>query len=357
MSRVVIAILSVTLFLLGFVVSEALKKQHEEIATITMERRDIKREISISGHIEPERVIDVRSSISGTLGRLYVKVGDVVVPESPLASIRFVKDPIEVRRLRDNIEVSRKRLDAVTSQLRRTEALHTEGFMSDEEYEAFCAEYAAMKKNHETLVAELSMVTGERTKDMIPNVITATGPGTVIELPIKEGGSVMARGTYSEGSVIARIADFGMMVFEGEVSEVDVDKVKVGAPMEITVATAAEGSLRGTITSISPTATRARGIVTYRVQAAVECGKESEGNNVKLYSGCTANGCVVLESAASAWSLNEKYVRYEGDSAWVEIVNERGRVERRNVQLGISDGLYTEIVGGLDSLTLIKKIE
>lgn len=53
------------------------------------------------------------------------------------------------------------------------------------------------------------MVTGEQTSDMISNIINATNSGTIIELPIKEGGSVMARGSYSEGSVIARIADFG----------------------------------------------------------------------------------------------------------------------------------------------------
>ena len=209
MSKVGIAILCLVVFGIGFVVSRAVEKQNEEIETISMERRNIEKTLVLSGTIEPERVIDVRSSISGNLSRLMVNVGDVVRQGDPLASVRFVKDPIEVRRLRDNIEVSKKKLDVVTAQYERSKSLHEEGYLSDEEFESVSAEYASMKKNHETLAAELAMVTGEQTSDMISNIINATNSGTIIELPIKEGGSVMARGSYSEGSVIARIADFG----------------------------------------------------------------------------------------------------------------------------------------------------
>ena len=214
MSKVGIAILCLVVFGIGFVVSRAVEKQNEEIETISMERRNIEKTLVLSGTIEPERVIDVRSSISGNLSRLMVNVGDVVRQGDPLASVRFVKDPIEVRRLRDNIEVSKKKLDVVTAQYERSKSLHEEGYLSDEEFESVSAEYASMKKNHETLAAELAMVTGEQTSDMISNIINATNSGTIIELPIKEGGSVMARGSYSEGSVIARIADFGSMTFQ-----------------------------------------------------------------------------------------------------------------------------------------------
>ncbi|MBQ3635761.1 MAG: efflux RND transporter periplasmic adaptor subunit [Bacteroidales bacterium] len=354
MSKVGIAILCLVVFGIGFVVSRAVEKQNEEIETISMERRNIEKTLVLSGTIEPERVIDVRSSISGNLSRLMVNVGDVVRQGDPLASVRFVKDPIEVRRLRDNIEVSKKKLDVVTAQYERSKSLHEEGYLSDEEFESVSAEYASMKKNHETLAAELAMVTGEQTSDMISNIINATNSGTIIELPIKEGGSVMARGSYSEGSVIARIADFGSMTFQGDVSEVDVDKIKVGTPMTITIATSSEAVLKGTISSISPTASRTKGITTYKVYATVDLTSAGETH---VYSGSSATGRITTAKADSVWTLDEKYLHYNGNTVYVETVDENGKIKRPCVELGLSDGQYTEIVSGVDSLTRIKEIE
>lgn len=354
MSKVGFIILFIVVFFFGFVLAKAIEKQSEEIETITMTRKTIEKTLSISGNIEPERVIDVRSSISGTLDKLMVDVGDVVEQGSPLASIRFVKDPVEVRRLRDNIEVSKKKLDVFTSQFERSEKLYEEGFLSKEEYESILAEFDAMKKNYETMVAELAMVTGEHTQDMIPNVINATNKGTIIDLPIKEGGSVMGRGSYSEGSVIARVADFSCMVFEGDVSEVDVDKIKVGSPITFSIATSSSSVIHGVISSISPTATKGRSITTYRVYATIDLLSAGSTN---IYSGSSATGRIVIDRVENIWSLNEKYLHYEGDSVYVEVLDDKGNKKINYIEIGISDGQNTHIVSGLDSLSQIVEIE
>ena len=354
MSKVSLTFLLIVVFFFGFVLAKAIEKQSEEIKTVSMSRNDIEKTLTLSGYIEPERVIDVRSSISGTLDKLLVKVGDVVVQGKSLASIRFVMDPVEVRRLRDNLEVSKNKLDVITSQFERSETLYNEGFLAKEEYENVVSEYVAMKKNYETLVAELAMVTGEQTNDMIPNVINATNSGTVIELPIKEGGSVMARGLYSEGSIIARIADLSCMVFEGYVSEVDVDKIKVGTPITFSVATSPTGVVNGVISSISPTATRGQSIITYSVYATIDL---STVGSTHIYSGCSAIGTIVTEKETNVWSLNEKYLHYEGDSVYVDVLDEKERVKKKYVKIGISDGRNAQIVSGIDSLSQIVELD
>ena len=144
------------------------------------------------------------------------------------------------------------------------------------------------------------------------------------------------------------------MVFEGDVSEVDVDKIKVGTPMEISVATSPGTTIRGVVNTISPTATRTKGITTYRVFATVDL---NSAGGIHVYSGCSATGRIITAKADSVWALNEKYVHYDGDSVYVDIVDEKDRVKKQYVKLGISDGLYTEVVSGIDSLTRIKKID
>ena len=71
------------------------------------------------------------------------------------------------------------------------------------------------------------MLKGQYNQKGISNIITATDAGTILELPIKEGGSVMARGTLNEGTTVARVADLQSLVFKGNVLESDILKLAV----------------------------------------------------------------------------------------------------------------------------------
>ncbi len=351
MSKFGVTILCLVVFALGFVVAKAVEMQSREIPTISMSKMDIEKTLSISGYIEPERVIDVRSMISGTLSSLKVEVGDVVKQNTPLAAISFVKDPIEVLKMKDNIEISKKKLDFLTTQFLSSENLYNEGFLAKEEYESLKTEYEVTKKNHETLETELAMITNGYTADKISNIINATNDGTIIELPIKEGGSVMARGAYSEGSVIARIADFSSMAFEGDVSEIDVKWISVGASLDITISTSPETIIHGRIKSISPTASHTKDIVTYKIYAIID---QQDMASTTIYSGCSAMASLIVQRVENIWALDEKYIHYKGDSAYVEIVDAKQKVKDTYVKLGLSDGIYTQIVSGIDSVSKIK---
>ncbi|MCQ2974183.1 MAG: efflux RND transporter periplasmic adaptor subunit [Bacteroidales bacterium] len=347
-------IISVIVFLLGFVIVKAIKKSNEKIDTISIKRVNIDKTLTISGYIEPDRVIDVRSNISGTLQKLMVNLGDKVDLGKSLASVKFVKDPIELRQLKDNIEVSKRRLDAMTIQYERMQKLFNDGFVSKEEFEQEQTDFEVMKKNHETLVAELDMVEDQQSKNKVSNIISATNSGTIIELPVKEGGSVMARGTYSEGSIIARIADFSSMNFVGTVAENDIDKVKIGTNIEITTATNRDITISGIVTEIAPVSSRSSGVVTFEIKAAIN---KDDLNSHKIYSGSSAMGKITIAKRDSVWGINEKYVNYRGDSTYFNIVNKKGHIEKTFVKLGISDGINVEIISGVDSTTLIKSEE
>ena len=347
-------IICVVVFLLGFVIVKAVKKSNEKVQTVTIQRVSIDKTLAISGYIEPDRVIDVRSNISGTLQKLMVNLGDKVELGRALASIKFVKDPIELRQLKDNIEVSRRRLDAKRIQFERTQKLYNQGFVNKEEFEQEQTDYEVMKKNHETFVAELEMVEGQQSKNKVSNIISATNSGTIIDLPVKEGGSVMARGTYSEGSIIARIADFASMNFVGSVAENDIDKVKLGTTIEITTATDRASTIRGVVTEIAPVSTRTNGIVTFEIKAAID---KADLDSHHIYSGSSAMGKISIAKRDSVWGINEKYVFYRGDSTYFNTVDDKGHVQKTFVKLGVSDGINVEVISGVDSTTLIKSEE
>ena len=55
--------------------------------------------------------------------------------------------------------------------------------------------------------------------------------------------------------------------------------------------------------------------------------------------------------------LNEKYLHYEGDSVYVDVLDEKERVKKKYVKIGISDGRNAQIVSGIDSLSQIVELD
>ncbi|MCF0190537.1 MAG: efflux RND transporter periplasmic adaptor subunit [Marinilabiliaceae bacterium] len=350
MNKFGITTICIVVFCLGFVISKAIEKQNEEIPTITVQRNNIEYTLDIAGYIEPVRIIDIRSSISGTLETLNVTIGDKVETGMPIADIRFVKDPIELRQLKDNIEVSKLKLTTKSTQFERTKQLYEAGHISQEEFEQEETDYGIMLKNHETLEAELAMALGDEHNNQISNTISATNSGTIIDLPVKEGGSVMARGAYSEGTTIARIADLETMEFIGSVAEADIDRIEIGREILISIATCPDSLVQGKINIISPTSTRSNGIVTYEIHALIDSDNSSYKH---IYAGCSAIAKIVLAEAKDVWSLTEKNIKYRGDSSFVEVIDKKGKITKKYITTGISDGIWVEIISGVDSTTMI----
>ena len=73
-----------------------------------------------------------------------------------------------------------------------------------------------------------------------------------------------------------------------------------------------------------------------------------------IKAGSTVNAETILESKEQVLALEEKYFQFSYDSVYVEAKTAKGTYEKRFLQTGISDGVYTEIISGIDSLSMIK---
>ena len=74
-----------------------------------------------------------------------------------------------------------------------------------------------------------------RNSKQVANIVVSTIDGMVLDVPVKEGTSVIERNNFNEGTSIAVIADMNSLIFEGNVDEADVGKLKEGMPLELTV--------------------------------------------------------------------------------------------------------------------------
>ena len=337
--------------MLSVVLVMAIKTQNKEVPYTTVEKRTIRKELKISGKVEPYKEIDVKSSISGVLEELYVNVGDTVNIGDPIARVQFVKDPIETKQLMAQIENAKKRFETKGKQHDRQLVLYKQGYISKQEYEQVESDYKISQNEYEQLQSEMKMLKGEYTQKGISNVIVATGKGTILELPIKEGGSVMARGTLNEGTSVAKIADLQSLVFNGNVLESDVLSLYVDMPIKVSVSTNIDSVFNGKIRLISPKAITQDGIPRFSIMADIEMG----ANVLNIVrAGCTAIATIVLCEKEEVCSINEKYIEIRNDSSFVKLLDNEDREYYQYVQLGISDGIYSEVVFGLDSLSKIK---
>ena len=110
-------------------------------------------------------------------------------------------------------------------------------------------------------------------------IVRSTIDGMVLDVPVKEGNSVIERNNFNEGTTIATIADMTDLIFQGNVDESEVGKVKLGMPVVLTVG-AIENSASGmpNWSTSHPKAWRTKAAIQFEIRAAV---KVKEGQDLR----------------------------------------------------------------------------
>ena len=339
----------------SFIVYRAVNSSNTDYTrTVNAHIRDIEKKMTISGIVQPLKEIEIKSTISGVVEELYVQVGAEVNFGDPIARVQYVKDPMEYKRLRIELTVAQTRLDNAKNNFERTRTLYDKDVIASEEYENAQSNLSVLQSEYNSVASELSMLQGKYNQNDVSNIITATDSGTVLDLPVKEGGSVMARGTLSEGTTVARIADLKSLVFKGNVLESDVLLLSQGMPMSFSMVAAKDIKVAGILSMIAPKGILQDGVSRFEITADLDI-PDSYRSYIK--AGSTVNAETILESKEQVLALEEKYFQFSYDSVYVEVKTNKGNYEKRFLQTGISDGLYTEVLSGIDSLSIIKTNE
>ena len=74
-----------------------------------------------------------------------------------------------------------------------------------------------------------------------------------------------------------------------------------------------------------------------------------------LFAGSSASAEIICRERLNVLSVDEKYLKFRGDSVYLEAVVNKNKVEDRLIETGVSDGVYIEIVSGIDSTTRIRE--
>ena len=218
--------------------------------------------IEASGIIEAISSVEIKSKASGEVLFLGAEVGDLVKKGSILGQIdqRTPKNILD--QSKSDLEASKVRMENAKSQFERGKELHSQGSISDKEFEDIQESYAQAKS---TVVR--TEVTFENAKIALDDTIVRSPvEGTIISRPV-EVGQVISSPTQAVGggTVLMTMADLSKVRVRALVDEIDVGKVSIGQTVSIKVAAYRDQEFFGIVSKIEPMAMVEQNVTTFPV--------------------------------------------------------------------------------------------
>ncbi|MDX2447111.1 MAG: efflux RND transporter periplasmic adaptor subunit [Desulfobacterales bacterium] len=187
------------------------------------------------------------------------------------------------------------------------------------------------------------------TKDKSNTLIRATIDGSVLEVPVKEGSLVVETSTQSSGTTIAVVADMTDMIFEGNVDETEVGKLRQDMPLILTIGAIENRSFEARIEQIAPKGKEVNGTIQFGLRANVVLKADTF-----IRSGYSATADIVLEKRVNVLAIDEGNLIFNENSVFVAVQTAPQQFEKRKIKTGLSDGINIEVLSGLASGERIK---
>lgn len=320
---------------------------------------DIINKTVATGNIVPKEEIEVKPNISGIIDTIYVEPGEIVRAGDLLAQLKVVPDIDNLARSKNQIRDAQIALDNQEKVYRRQKTLFDKGVISTNEfddaqmnYDQAQQTYAAAQETFDIIKTGTSKGMGTTTN----TVIRATISGMVLDVPVEIGDQVIQANNFNEGTTIAALANVNNMIFKGKIDESEVGRIETGLPLKITVGAIQNKEFDASLYYIAP---KASGGDDDALDSAVQFeikGRLENKDSTFIRAGLSANASIILDEADNVLALSEGLVQFDSNTnqPFVEVKTGDQKFERRDITLGISDGILVEIKDGLSEDDQVK---
>lgn len=306
-----------------------------------------------TGKLNPEEEIELKPQISGIVDEIFVNEGDVVKKGDLIASIRVVPNEQTLVQAQSRIKTSQLAFDNAKIQYDRNKALFEKGVISKQDFENAELTYNQAKETlsqsqNDYQITKKGSISGGSAAN---TNITAQISGTILEIPVRAGDQVIESNNFNDGTTIATVADMSKMIFEGKVDEAEVGKLQEGKEIKIVLGAIQDKHFPAKLTFVAPKGVEENGAVQFTIKADVTI---DEG--ISIRAGYSANAEIDLEARDSVFSIREALLQYDRitDKPYVEVQTGEGKFVRKDVKLGLSDGINVEILDGISKGDKIK---
>jgi len=340
---------------------------NQPLNTATVERGNISKTVVATGKIEPLYKAEIKSKIGGLIKQFYVEEGDRVEAGQKLVEIIPGATPVEMVRARTEVKAAGYDKIVAEKQYLRSKELNVQKMISPEDYDRAKANYDTAKVRFYAAMAQLRVLEqGSNVKSLAEGLeiseqdrreieketreaiasMTLISPisGLVLSRDTDKGSAVIPLSSAYGGTIIMIIADVSEKHFRGGVDEADIGKVHLGLPARIYVEAYPDDPFQAKLTHISPQGREEDEIVNFKIRATIDDPEN------KLRFGMSADAELILEEHEDILVIPEGAIIYEDEKTYVNVQDDSIPEGMRKIEItkGISDGLRTEVLSGLE---------
>jgi HlyD family secretion protein len=308
----IIVILVLLLAIVGFTVNQS-QKSVVTVQTGKVVKQDISSQVTASGQIKPKTLVNVGANAMGRIIRLFVKEGEMVRKGQILAQLENIQSAADVDMTKATVRSSETdavaaeaALNTAEAQLKsstadlaraklefeRAQSLYKAQLISKADFDTKKAAYEVADAVHAQDVARMAQNKAQvdsahgrvsqaraqlvRVNDIL-NKTTYEAPfnGTVTNIPVHEGETVVMGIQNAPGSTLMTVADMSVITAEVQVDETDIVNVKLGQPAEVTIDALPNQTFKGTVSEIGDNAIiRSTGVSTSQSTAGSQEAKD-----------------------------------------------------------------------------------
>jgi HlyD family secretion protein len=317
-------------------------------------RQNIINKTVATGSILPLEEVLIKPNISGVIEEIYVEGGDILKANDLIAKIKVIPNLATLNQANNAIQAAQISLSDEKRRYDRQRGLFQKGVISKEEMERAEVTYKQAEQSFNAAKQNYDIVKTGSTKgfgNSANTLIRSTVSGMVLDMPVEVGNQVIQSNNFNEGTTIAALADVNRMIFEGKVDESEVGKIKEGYPLEITVGAMENVIFDAVLDYIAPKGKLENGAIQFEIKGTLH-----KADTTFIRAGLSANASIILARADSVLTIKEALVQFDTETKkpFVEVKKGEKEFERREITLGISDGLNVEVKEGLTEEDEIK---
>lgn len=326
-------------------------KKEEKITfdTAAVAPANIMNSITATGTIEPVTSVTVGTQVSGIVSKLFVDYNSVVKKGQVIAELDKTNLMSQLNTAKTQLATAQSQLNYQTANYKRYKTLFEKGLVAADDFDNAKLSYTQAKEQ----VASAKEEVQRAQTNLGYATITSPIDGVVLSKSVEEGQTVAANFSTPELFTIAQ--DLTNMQVVADVDEADIGDVKEGERVTFTVDAYPDDTFEGEVKQVRQEATTTNNVVTYEVVIS------APNADLKLKPGLTANVTIYTAERKGVLSVPSKALRFTpqketvGKMKIVDVANAKNKVwtiegnsiVAHKVNIGMTDGTNTQIVGGI----------
>lgn len=345
---VIVAVAAITA-LAVWLLSGGKKEEKITFDTAAVAPANIMNSITATGTIEPVTSVTVGTQVSGIVSKLFVDYNSVVKKGQVIAELDKTNLMSQLNTAKTQLATAQSQLNYQTANYKRYKTLFEKGLVAADDFDNAKLSYTQAK---EQVVSAKEEVQRAQT-NLGYATITSPIDGVVLSKSVEEGQTVAASFSTPELFTIAQ--DLTNMQVVADVDEADIGDVKEGERVTFTVDAYPDDTFEGEVKQVRQEATTTNNVVTYEVVIS------APNADLKLKPGLTANVTIYTAERKGVLSVPSKALRFTpqketvGKMKIVDVANAKNKVwtiegnsiVAHKVNIGMTDGTNTQIVGGI----------